>query len=97
MDAHRLWVRLTSTLVPRGERGEWIEEWDAELASTNGGMRHALGSLPDAWYLRTEGWTMEGMLRDIRMAVRTMVRKPLFTALAGLTLHAEVAARGVDQ
>jgi putative ABC transport system permease protein len=92
MIATRLWIRLASVLVPWDERVEWIEEWDAELEATGQGMTHALGSISDAWYLRTEGWTMEGMLRDIRMAVRTMIRKPFFTALAGITLAIGIGA-----
>ncbi len=92
MKAARLWIRLSSLLVPWDERGEWIEEWHAELAATDGRLFHALGALPDAWYLRTEGWTMEGLFRDIRMAMRTLVRKPLFTALAGITLAVGIGA-----
>ena len=88
----RLWIRITSLLVPWDERGEWVEEWDAELEATGQRMTHALGSLPDAWYLRTEGWTMEGMLRDIRLAVKGMIRKPFFTALAGITLAIGIGA-----
>jgi putative ABC transport system permease protein len=87
-----VWLRLVSILVPGEERPDWVEEWQAELATTDNEFTHALGALPDAWYLRTEGWTMEGMLRDIRMAVRTMIRKPFFTALAGITLAIGIGA-----
>lgn len=55
-------------------------------------MTHAWGAVSDAWYLRTEGWTMDGMLRDIRTAVRGMVRRPFFTALAGITLAVGIGA-----
>jgi predicted permease len=92
MRSSRAWVRLSSILVPAEDRPEWVEEWDAELAANGSRFQHALGALPDAWYLRTEGWTMEGMLRDLRMAVRTMVRKPFFTALAGITLAIGIGA-----
>ena len=92
MNPARGWVSLVSLLVPGEERPDWVEEWEAELAATDNEMRHALGALPDAWYLRTEGWTMEGMFRDIRMAVKTMVRKPFFTALAGITLAIGIGA-----
>lgn len=88
----RVWIRLISFVVPRDDRGMWIEEWEGELAATVGSERHAFGALLDAWYLRTEGWTMEGLFRDIRMAVRTLVRKPLFTALAGVTLAVGIGA-----
>jgi predicted permease len=86
-------VRLISILVPAEYRRDWIEEWEAELAVTKGNrMRNAVGALPDAWYLRKEGWTMEGLLRDIRLAVKGMVRKPFFTALAGITLAIGIGA-----
>ncbi|HSG09219.1 MAG TPA: ABC transporter permease [Longimicrobiales bacterium] len=90
--AARLWVRLAALLVPGGEREEWVEEWDGELAAHGGSMRHAWGALSDAWYLRREGWTMEGMLRDVRSAVKGLARKPFFTALAGITLAVGIGA-----
>ncbi|MHB1193886.1 MAG: ABC transporter permease [Longimicrobiales bacterium] len=92
MDAPRLWVRLLSGLVPGPEREEWVEEWDGELAAHGGTMAQAWGALPDAWCLRTEGWTMEGMLRDVRAAGKALARKPFFTALAGVTLAVGIGA-----
>ena len=87
-----LWIRLISPLVPRGRRRDWIKEWDAELVVSGYPMSHALGALPDAWVMRTDGWTMEGMLRDLRMAVRGFARKPFFTAMAGITLAMGIGA-----
>ena len=92
MDGPRFWVRIVSILVPREDREGWIEEWHGELAAWGGSMRHAKGCVADAWYLRTEGWTMEGMLRDIRLAVKGLARKPFFTALAGITLAIGIGA-----
>lgn len=93
MQLSRVWVRLISILVPAEYRRDWVEEWHSELAFvTDKGMRHAFGALPDAWYLRKEGWTMDGLLRDIRMTVKTMIRKPFFTALAGITLAVGIGA-----
>jgi predicted permease len=88
----RLWVRLVALLVPGGEREEWVEEWDGELAAHGGSMKHAWGALFDAWYLRREGWTMDGMLRDVRGAVKGLARRPFFTALAGVTLAVGIGA-----
>ena len=88
----RLWVRMVALLVPGGEREEWVEEWDGELAAHGGSMKHAWGALFDAWYLRRDGWTMDGMLRAVRAAVRGLVRKPFFTALAGVTLAVGIGA-----
>lgn len=87
-----IWVRIASILVPCEDRREWIEEWDAELAVNGGRMTHAWGALSDAWYLRTEGWTMDSMWRDVRAAVKGLIRKPFFTALAGLTLAMGIGA-----
>jgi predicted permease len=88
----RLWIRVVSILVPGREREEWVEEWLGELAASPGSMRQAWGALPDAWYLRTDGWTMQGMIRDVRLAVKGLARKPFFTALAGLTLAVGIGA-----
>ncbi|HSG47118.1 MAG TPA: ABC transporter permease, partial [Longimicrobiales bacterium] len=88
----RLWVRLVAALVPGRDREEWVEEWDGELAAHGGSMKHAWGALFDAWYLRREGWTMDGMLRDVRAAVKGLARKPFFTALAGITLAVGIGA-----
>lgn len=92
MDGRDLWIRLVSLLVPRDERREWIQEWQAELTMAGNGMTHAWGAVSDAWYLRTEGWTMEGTIRDIRTAVRGLARRPFFTALAGITLAVGIGA-----
>jgi predicted permease len=86
------WVRLTSVLVPTDLRAEWIEEWEAELTARGGSMTYAWGAIADAWYLRTEGWTMDAMVRDVRTAVRGLARNPFFTGLAGVTLAVGIAA-----
>ena len=88
----KAWIRALSILVPRSERRDWVEEWNAELAATGSHFIHALGALTDAWILRTDGWTMEGMLRDLRMAVKGFARKPFFTAMAGITLAMGIGA-----
>jgi predicted permease len=92
MPAPKLLIRVASVLVPGVVRADWIEEWDAELTATGGTMTHAWGALADAWYLRTDGWTMDAMLRDVRTAVRGLIRRPFFTALAGVTLAIGIGA-----
>lgn len=89
---HRLWVWMVSPLVPSEDRVAWREEWLGELDATGGSMRQAWGALPDAWFLRTDGWTMDGMLRDLRTAVRGLIRRPLFTGVAGITLAVGIGA-----
>ncbi len=92
MAERRTLIRLLSLLVPRSERRDWVEEWEAELTAAGGTGHEALGAFADAWYLRTEGWTMSGVWRDVRVAVRGLARKPMFTALAGLTLALGIGA-----
>ena len=92
MSPASLWVRFVSGLVPADVRAEWVEEWNAELVSRHGSMTYAWGALADAWYLRTEGWTMDAMVRDVRTAVRGLTRSPFFTVLSGLTLAVGIAA-----
>ncbi len=87
-----IWVRIVSTLVPGVDRRDWVEEWEAELVVNGGRMIHAWGALSDAWYLRTEGWTMDSMWRDVRAAVKGLIRRPFFTALAGMTLAIGIGA-----
>ncbi len=88
----RAWIRLVSWLVPREDRATWREEWLGELLANGGLYQDAWGALPDAWYLRMDGWTMDGMVRDVRMAVRSLLRRPFFTAVAGLTLAVGIGA-----
>jgi len=92
MKASGFWIRITSILVPAWDRAGWIEEWNAELAVHGGAMAPAWGALADAWYLRTEGWTMDAMWRDVRGAVKGLIRRPFFTALAGVTLAIGIGA-----
>lgn len=92
MSVAHAWVRFVSVLVPKSERADWLEQWEGELTASGGSMRHAIGAMADAWYLRTEGWTMDGLARDVRTAVRGLIRRPLFTLVAGMTLAVGIAA-----
>ncbi len=92
MRVGRRWIRLVSLLVPSDEREEWTEQWRGELAASGGHFGHAHGALADAWYLRTEGWTMGGLWRDVTTAVRGFARRPAFTLMAGVTLTVGIAA-----
>ena len=88
----RAWVLLVAPFVPADVRDDWVEEWLAELKVSRTPMRHAWGALADAWYLRTEGWTVDSMWRDVRTAVRGLVRRPAFTLIGGFTLAVGIGA-----
>lgn len=95
-----LWLRMLAPLVPASRRRDWLEEWQAELASrtdmtrrsngrTTSGWhlaRDASGALLDALWLAYEPWRPDPMLEDLRHAWRTLTRHPAFTVVAVLTL-----------
>ena len=100
-------VRLASAIVPASSRGEWRREWDGELAYRIGTLEslgrldrraaaailvRTLGAVPHAlWTLRQET-RFEPMLQDIRYALNTSLRRPVFTLLVVLTLGVGIGA-----
>lgn len=61
------WVRAAAWWIPRGERGEWLEGWQGELAATrrrgvpwDRRLGLAAGALVDAIHYRFEETSMEG-------------------------------------
>ncbi|MGH7575752.1 MAG: ABC transporter permease, partial [Longimicrobiales bacterium] len=99
-------LRIVSRVVPRGERDEWLREWEAELDHVAGAgtietraPRAALGRLvaaaEDALRLRlgrSRGGSSAGVVGDVRFAARALARSPLFTAAVIVTLGLGIGA-----
>lgn len=91
-------LRAAAPLVPYDIRRDWLREWRAEFAyaatrAQRAGrelpltsMFRALGSIVHAAWLRWDRWRVEMIIQDIKHALRSLRRKPSFTAVVVLTL-----------
>ncbi len=99
MGALRAWLALAARMVPRDERSRWREEWESDLAAAEraglgpaGRVRWAVGVMWAGLSFRTEEMSMDGWGREFRLAVRGLLRRPAFTAVAVVTLALGIGA-----
>jgi len=92
---------VAEVLVPRHRRAAWRRQWDAEIAykvrasAGQGTLGLALGAFAHALYLKREEGRMTGYLGDLRHAMRTLLRRPMFTGLSVLTLGVGIGSATV--
>ncbi len=88
-------VVAASWLVPAGQRSEWRQEWEAEVAHRWQGMeragkgrwsarldivRRVAGTLPDAAWLRRQLTADSDLVHDLRHGLRSFRRRRAFAA-----------------
>ena len=91
-------LRAAAPMVPYDIRRDWLREWRAEFAYTAAraarlnkpmpiaSLPRALGAIVHAAWLRWDRWRIEMIWQDIKHALRSLKRKPGFTAVVVLTL-----------
>jgi predicted permease len=93
-------IALIGVIVPRRLRADWREEWEAELRHRERQLadwdrldrahkcellRRSSSACWDALWLQRQRWE-DDVIRDLRFGVRLLLKTPVFTAVAVLTL-----------
>ena len=91
-------LRAAAPIVPYDIRRDWLREWRAEFAYTAAraarlnkpmpiaSFTRALGAIVHAAWLRWDRWRLDMIVQDLKHALRSLRRKPSFTAVVVLTL-----------
>jgi putative ABC transport system permease protein len=100
-------VRAVADIVPDACRDDWADEWLGELAAEAEDRRaagapefavhaalalRALGTIPDALWLRRHHGGSHVLRDDLRLALRSLVRRPAFSAIVIATLALSIGA-----
>jgi putative ABC transport system permease protein len=106
MKFHIWLIRLLGATVPRRLRGDWRQEWEAELRyreeTLDGWERlgwrskgrlflQSLGAFLDALWMQSNRWEDE-MIQDIRFGIRMLLKHKGFTLATLTTLALGIAA-----
>ncbi|MGI9627055.1 MAG: hypothetical protein ACR2QM_09480, partial [Longimicrobiales bacterium] len=94
-------IRVSARMVPSSRRAMWLQEWEAELwqlrAEGRGAAELAWFVIGAVWHGLYEGWdrrafSMNGIGRDVRYALRQLARSPGFTGASLLLLGSSIGA-----